>query len=106
MVANSAVFYFFFVAVFFMLVMNSFTGIAAKLIIWTVPLEPSSIDTRAIVLLSGASTTLTKSYGPRTTYWLITLAPRASISLLTSCMRSGRSFTVLLPSSVNVDNRM
>jgi len=67
-----------------MLAMNSLIGMAAMLIICTVPLEPSSIETLAIVLLSGASTTLTKSYGPSTTYWLSTLAPRASISLLTS----------------------
>jgi len=89
-----------------MLAMNSLMGIAAMLIICTVPLDPSSMETLATVLLSGASTTLTKSYGPRTTYWLSTLAPSASSSLLTSCMRSGLSFTVLLPSSVKVESRM
>ncbi len=48
-------------AVVFMLAMNSAIGMAAMLIICTVPLLPSSIDTLAIVLLSGASTTFTKS---------------------------------------------
>ena len=52
---------YYFLAVFFMLVMNSLMGMAAMLIICTVPLAPSSMETLAISLLSGASTTFTKS---------------------------------------------
>src|SRR5262249_27132949 len=41
--------------------MNSSSGRAAMVIIWTEPLAPNSTDTREIVALSGASTTVTKS---------------------------------------------
>ena len=55
--------------------MNSSMGTAAILMIFMVPLEPSSMDILAMVSLFGASTMFTKSYGPRTAYWLITLTP-------------------------------
>src|SRR5437588_2289914 len=57
---------------------------AGKVLISTVPREPSSTEMRAITSLLGASTTLTKSYGPRMAYWAVTRPPMASISLFTS----------------------
>src|SRR3972149_9417537 len=62
---------------------KSSIGLAGRLIICTVPRDPNSIETRVIASLLGASTMLTKSYFPRTEYCWGTLAPKASISLLT-----------------------
>jgi len=60
---------------FLIVVMNSLRGNAGNVVSRIVPREPNSIETLAIVLLSGASTILTKSYGPRVAYCEITLAP-------------------------------
>ena len=65
------------------------------------PRDASSADTRAIVSLSGASTTDRKSYGPRRAYWLCTFTPSFSISLLTSRIRVGFFVIVPAPSSVS-----
>lgn len=46
---------------FFMDAMNSSIGIAGIVVICMVPREPNSMETLATVLLSGASTILTKS---------------------------------------------
>lgn len=46
---------------YFNFAMNASMGIAARVIILTLPREASSAETRPIVSLSGASTTLTKS---------------------------------------------
>lgn len=54
---------------FLMVATNSSMGMAGMLFIWMVPREPSSMEILAIVLLSGASTMLTKSYGPSVAYW-------------------------------------
>src|SRR3990170_8923290 len=91
---------------FFIIDKNSSMGVAGMLIMCTVPREPNSIETRVIASLLGASTMLTKSYFPRTEYCWSTLAPKASISLLTSLILSGLSLMVFLPSEVRVDKRM
>src|SRR5919204_3509354 len=44
---------------------KSSTGMAASVITRTLPRDPSSAATRAMVVVLGASTTFTKSYGPR-----------------------------------------
>ena len=67
----------------------------------TVPREPISIESLAIVISSGASTTLTKSYSPRVAHWLTTLTPSCSTSLLTSWTRDGLSLIVFTPSDVS-----
>ena len=68
------------------------------------PREPSSIETRAIVFSSGASTMFTKSYRPSTAHCAVTVTPSCSISLLTSRMRCGLLFSVCTPSGVRVDS--
>jgi len=80
-------------------------GMAGMLIMCTVPREPSSMDTFVMASLLGASTMLTKSNLPRTAYCCRTLAPKVSISLLTSLILSGLSLMVFLPSEVRVDIR-
>ena len=52
---------------------NSSAGMAAIVSFVVVPREPSSIETLAIVVWSGASTTLTKSYSPSVAHWSRTL---------------------------------
>ena len=69
--------------------MKSSIGIATSVSYFDVPREPSSSDTRAIVLSSGASTTLMKSNCPSVAHCAFTLAPSCSTSLLTSRMRCG-----------------
>src|SRR4051812_30953901 len=86
--------------------MNSSIGIAGKVMIRTEPREARTAETRAMVKLSGASTTLTKSYGPRTAHWLTTWTPILSSSSLTARIRSGSSLTVWAPSSVRVLSRI
>lgn len=56
---------------YFMETLNSWIGIAGKFVILTLPRNVNSVETRTIVLLSGASTILTMSYVPKTAYWLI-----------------------------------
>src|SRR5262249_53198582 len=63
--------------------MNSSSGRAAIVMPAIPPRAPSSTDTREIVALSGASTTVTKSYGPSTAYWATTRAPMRFTSALT-----------------------
>ena len=63
---------------------RSADGIAASVWLLIVPREPSSTETLAIVLSSGASTTVMKSYWPSVAHWSLTLTPSCSTSLLTS----------------------
>ena len=49
-----------------------------------VPREPSSTETFAIVWVSGASTTVMKSYWPSVAHCSLTLTPSCSTSLFTS----------------------
>ena len=86
--------------------MKSSIGIAVSVSYWTVPREPSSSETRAIVFSSGASTTLTKSKRPSTAHCALTVAPSCSISLLTSRMRCGLFLIVCMPSGVSVESMM
>src|SRR6185436_18520675 len=86
--------------------MKSSIGIAVSVSYWTVPREPSSSETRAIVFSSGASTTLTKSKRPRTAHCAFTVAPSCSISLLTSRMRCGFVLIVCVPSGVSLESMM
>src|SRR5262249_46174869 len=81
--------------------MNLSIGMAASVVILMLPRAASSAETRAMVSLSGASTTERKSYGPRRAYWLCTFTPSFSISLLTSRMRVGFLVIVPAPSSVS-----
>ncbi len=94
------------VVYFLIFARKSSMGVAGMLIMCTVPREPSSMETRVIASLSGASTMLTKSYRPSTAYCWRTFAPNASISLLTSLILSGLVLMVFLPSEVRVDKRM
>ena len=55
--------------------MNSSASIAVSVSFITVPREPISIESLAIVFSSGASTTLTKSYSPSVAHWLSDLDP-------------------------------
>ena len=97
----------FLVACYFLITdRKSSMGVAGMLIIWTVPRDPSSIETRVMASLFGASTMFTKSYFPNTEYCCRTLAPKTSISLLTSLILSGLPLMVFLPSEVRVDKRM
>src|SRR5262249_1885758 len=82
--------------------MNSSSGMAAIVIPATPPRAPSSTDTREIVALSGASTTVTKSYGPSTAYCATTRAPIRSTSALTLRIHPGRSRSTLRPDSDSV----
>src|SRR5437899_137990 len=86
--------------------MKSSIGIAVRVWYLPVPREPSSSETRAIVVSSGASSTLTKSYWPRVAHCAVTVAPSCSTSLLTSRIRLGLFFSVATPSEVNVVSRM
>src|SRR3954454_4297032 len=86
--------------------MKSSIGIALSVSNRPVPLDPSSSETRAIVVSSGASTMLTKSNRPRTDHWALTVAPSCSTSVLTSRMRCGLFLTVWTPSGVRVDSMM
>src|SRR5438093_6048409 len=80
-------------------------GIALRVSIWTVPRAPRPTETRAMVSTSLASTMLTKSYLPSVAYCATTVAPRASISLLTSLMRRGFACSVLTPAAVTLVSR-
>jgi len=64
-------------ASYFLLIVltNSLRGSAGSVVSKIVPREPNSTETLVIALLSGASTILTKSYGPSVAYCEITLAP-------------------------------
>src|SRR5262249_59555735 len=90
---------------FFAPAMKRSIGSAASVMIFTLPRAASSAETRAMVSLSGASTTLRKSYGPSSAYWVVTFTPSFSISLLTSLMRDGFLVIVDAPSSVSVERR-
>src|SRR5438552_16232377 len=82
--------------------MNFSIGIAASVVILMLPRADSSAETRAIVSLSGASTTLRKSYGPSNAYWLVTRTPSFSTSLLTSRLRAGCILILLDASLVRI----
>src|SRR5215208_925051 len=86
--------------------MKSSTGMAVSVSYFAVPREPSSIETRAMVCSSGASTTFTKSNCPRVAHCALTVAPSCSISLETSLMRCGLFLTVCTPSGVSVVSMM
>ena len=86
--------------------MKSSIGIAVSVSYCTVPREPSSSDTRAIVFSSGASTTFTKSKRPSTAHCAFTVAPSCSISLFTSRMRCGFVLIVWVPSGVSFESMM
>src|SRR3954466_4975519 len=86
--------------------MKSAIGIALSVSKRPVPRDPSSSDTRAIVVSSGASTIETKSKRPRTDHWALTVAPSCSTSVLTSRMRCGLFLTVWTPSGVSVESMM
>jgi len=77
-------------------------SMAGRLVSRSVPREASSAETRAMARLSGASTILTKSYGPSVAHCATTLTPNASSSALTSLIRSGLCLMVLEPSSVRL----
>src|SRR5262249_23501742 len=66
------------------------------------PRAPNSTETREIVALSGASTIVTKSYGPSTAYCATTRAPIRRTSALTLRIHPGRSRRTLRPDSDNV----
>src|SRR5438067_5335625 len=70
------------------------------------PRAASATDTRAIVAVSGASTTLTKSKSPSVDHWCSTLAPSSSTSRFTSRRRSGFDRSVCTPWAVSVVSRM
>src|SRR6267142_3335565 len=82
--------------------MNSSSGMAAMVIPAEPPRAPSSTDTREMVALSGASTIVTKSYGPRTAYCATTRAPIRPTSALTLRIQPGRSRSTLRPDSESV----
>src|SRR5438477_8519776 len=71
--------------------MNSSSGMAAMVIPAEPPRAPSSTDTREMVALSGASTIVTKSSGPRTAHCATTPAPMRPTSGLTLRTQPGRS---------------
>src|SRR3972149_854699 len=79
---------------------NCSMGMAGSVMMERVPRDPSSTEMRAMVSLSGASTTFTKSYIPRTAYWLRPFPPMPPISLFTSLIRLGVGFPVFRPWSV------
>src|SRR2546429_4918892 len=82
--------------------MNSSSGMAAMVIPAEPPRAPSSTDTREMVALSGASTIVTKSYGPRTAYCATTRAPMRPTSALTFRIQPDRSRSTLRPDSDSV----
>jgi len=67
---------------------------------------PSATETRAIVAVSGASTTLTKSKSPSVAHWWSTFAPSSSMSWFTSRSRSGFDFSVATPCCESRERRM
>src|SRR3954470_22432521 len=86
--------------------MKSSIGIALSVSKRPLPREPSSSETRAMTLSSGASTIDTKSKRPSTAHCDLTVAPSCSTSLLTSRIRAGLFFTVWTPSGVSVESMM
>src|SRR5256884_1751717 len=82
--------------------MNSSSGMAPRVFPAEPPRAPSSTDTREMVALSGASTIVTKSYGPRTAYCATTRAPMRPTSALTFRIQPGRSRSTLRPDSDSV----
>src|SRR5919107_4916734 len=86
--------------------MKSSMGMATSVSYRDVPRDPSSSETRAIVLSSGASTTLKKSNWPSVAHCALTVAPSCSTSLLTSRMRAGLFLMVWTPSGVSVESMM
>src|ERR1700729_3556142 len=86
--------------------MKSSTGIADIVSYLPVPREPSSSDTRATVLSSGASITLMKSNCPSVAHCALTVAPSCSTSRFTSRMRAGLFLIVCTPSGVSVVSMM
>ena len=56
---------------------------AGSVSILTDPLAAIESDARAIVSMSGASTTFTKSNSPSVAHWWSTLTPSSSMSRLT-----------------------
>src|SRR5438128_2918436 len=85
---------------------KSSTESAVSVCSFALPRAPRATETRAIVSASGASTTLTKSKGPRVAHWCMTLAPSSSTSRFTSRSRSGFAFRVWTPWAVRVDSMM
>ena len=76
--------------------------IAGSVWLFIVPREPSSTDTFAIVLSSGASMMVMKSYWPSVAHCSLTVTPSCSTSLLTSWTRLGLFFRVRTPSGVRL----
>src|SRR5262249_47961320 len=81
---------------------KSSVGIAASVWLLIVPREPSSTETLAMVLSSGASMIVMKSYWPSVAHCSLTLTPSCSTSLLTSWTREGLFFNVSTPSEVRL----
>src|SRR5271156_6293688 len=69
-----------------------------------VPREPRTSDTRAMVVSSGASSTVAKSYCPSSAHCATTRTPIASTSAFTALRRSGFSVRVAAPSGPTVES--
>src|SRR5437016_4638619 len=69
------------------------------------PRAPRATEILAIVAVSGASTTLTKSNAPSVAHWWSTLAPSSSTSWFTCRRRSGFDLSVCTPCWLRVDRR-
>src|ERR1700723_4519435 len=69
-----------------------------------VPRDPRTKDTRAMVVSSGASSTVQKSYCPSSAHCATTFTPIASTSAFTALRRSGFSVRVVAPSGPTVDS--
>ena len=85
---------------------NSSIESAETVWIFALPRAPSATETRAMAASSAASTTFTKSKGPRVAHWCSTFAPSSSTSRFTSRRRSGLDFSVCTPWAVSVVSRM
>src|SRR3984957_15872721 len=70
-----------------------------------VPRDPRTKDTRAMVVSSGASSTVQKSYCPSRAHSATTRTPMASTSAFTALRRSGFSVRVAAPSGPTVESR-
>src|ERR1700722_5562748 len=69
-----------------------------------VPRDPRTKDTRAMVVSSGASSTVQKSYCPSSAHCATTRTPMASTSAFTALRRSGFSVRVAAPSGPTVES--
>ena len=84
------------------------SSISRAVSVWSfaLPRALSATETRAIVCASGASTTFTKSNGPRVAHWWSTFAPSSSTSRFTSRRRSGFDLSVWTPCAVRLVSMM